>query len=538
MRSMYSKVTGASHEKLKGDLALGYAYLDLLYPGSWEIQGGKLYKGENRINDNHVVVDRIGKLTGNTVTIFQGNTRVATNVSKNGERAVGTTVSPEVEKVVLKEGKPYIGKADVVGMLNHAAYQPLRDGEGKVIGIWYVGVPDAPYRALAIDFALKLGLFVIIGLLGMVLISWFFAGYICRPLQKLAGVMEQAQCGDFTGRAAIETQDEIGELGESVNQMLELLGQLLREVVVATKDVFTSTEQLSSGTGEAVKVTEQIAAAIEQVASGTDNQAKSVEDTSRRLTGMLARVQDVNKHVAAVAGASEQAGQATDDGNRAIVQTVEQMQAISDAVSVSTETVRSLGERSQEIGEIVTVITGIADQTNLLALNAAIEAARAGDQGRGFAVVAEEVRKLAEQSAAAADKIALLIKEIQDETVKAVDAMENGTVEVQQGIKVVQQAGHSFEEIGGAIDNVAVRASDVAAEMQKMNVAANEAAEAVENIASIAQETAASSEEVAAGTEEQNASMQQLAAAAAHLHEIAAQLEEHTGRFRFKGASV
>jgi methyl-accepting chemotaxis protein len=538
VRSMYSKVTGAAHEKLKGDLALGYAYLDLLYPGSWEIRGEKLYKGEHRINDNHVVVDKVGKLTGNTVTIFQGNTRVATNVSKNGERAVGTTVSPEVEKVVLKEGKSYIGKADVVGTLNHAAYQPIRDEDGKVIGIWYVGVPDAPYRALAIDFALKLGVFVIIGLIGMALISWFFAGYICQPLQKLAGVMKQAQCGDFTGRAAIETQDEIGELGEIVNQMLEMLGQLLREVVVATKDVFKSAEQLSLGTGEAVKVTEQIAAAIEQVASGADNQAKSVENTSNRLAGMFAYVQDVNQDVAAVAAASEQAGQATDDGNRAIVQTVEQMQAINDAVSVSTETVRNLGERSQEIGEIVTVITGIADQTNLLALNAAIEAARAGDQGRGFAVVAEEVRKLAEQSAAAADKIALLIKEIQDETVKAVDAMENGTVEVQQGIKVVQQAGHSFEEIGGAIDNVAVRASDVAAEMQKMTVAANEAAEAVENIASIAQETAASSEEVAAGAEEQNANMQQLAAAAAHLHEIAAQLEEHTRRFKFRESDL
>ena len=86
---------------------------------------------------------------------------------------------------------------------------------------------------MAIDFALKLGLFAIIGLIGMVFISWFFAGYICRPLQKLAGVMEQAQGGDFTVRAAIKTKDEIGELGESFNQMLEMLGQLIRKVVVA-----------------------------------------------------------------------------------------------------------------------------------------------------------------------------------------------------------------------------------------------------------------------------------------------------------------
>lgn len=532
VRTMYGKVTNASHEKLKSDLALGQAYLDLLFPGSWEIKDGKLYKGTTLMNGNNQAVDIIGKMTGDTVTVFQGNTRVATNVIKNGERATGTRVAPEVEKIVLEEGESYIGKADVVGTLNHTAYQPIRDGRGEVIGIWYVGVPDTTYRAMAVDFAKKLGWFALLGILGMVLISWFLAGYICRPLQQLKDAMERAQEGDFTIRAAIQTQDEIGEMGEKFNQMLEMLGQLLAKVVASVKNVFVSTEQLSLGTEEAVKVTEQIATAIEQVASGTDNQAKTIEETSNRLAGMIAIVQKVDQHVAAVAAASEQANGATDDGNKAISQTVEQMQAINRAVSVSAETVRRLGERSHEIGQIVTVITEIADQTNLLALNAAIEAARAGEQGRGFAVVAEEVRKLAEQSADAAEKISLLIKEIQEETEKAVHAMENGTVEVQQGIDVVQRAGRSFNEIGNAIENVAARADEVAAAMQEMTLAANQAAAAIEDIASIAQETAASSEEVAAGTEEQNANMQELAAAAASLHDIARELEKSTERFK------
>ncbi|MDN5365624.1 MAG: methyl-accepting chemotaxis protein [Thermacetogenium sp.] len=535
--TMYGKVTAASHEKLKSDLALGEAYLDLLYPGSWEIRDGKLYKGDTLMNGNNQAVDKIGELTGDTVTIFQGNTRVATNVFKDGERAIGTTVAPEVEKTVLDEGRTYIGKADVVGTLNHTAYQPIRDSKGQVIGIWYVGVPDTPYRAMAVDFALKLGGFALLGLVGMSLISWFLAGYICRPLHQLADVMNEAQNGDFTVRAAIRTRDEFEETGEKFNQMMELLGQLLTKVVELVKSVFVSTEQLSIGTGEAVKVTEQIAAAIEQVASGTDNQAKSIEETSNRLAGMITRVQKVNQCVTAVAAASERADRATEDGNRAITQTVEQMQAISSAVSISAGTVRSLGERSQEIGQIVTVITEIADQTNLLALNAAIEAARAGEQGRGFAVVAEEVRKLAEQSAEAAEKISLLIGEIQEETEKAVQAMEQGTVEVQQGIDVVRQAGLSFKEIGDAIESVAARAREVAAEMQEMTFAANQAASAVENIASIAQETAASSEEVAAGTEEQNANMQELATAASSLRDIAWELKKLTERFKIEKSS-
>lgn len=532
--TVYGKAIWAAQEKLKGDMKLGRAYLDSCYPGTWEIRDGKLYKGETLINDSHEAVDAIGNSTQDTVTIFQGNTRVATNVMKEGKRAVGTKVSPDVEEAVLKKGQSYVGVADVVGSRNQAVYEPLKDSLGKTIGIWYVGVPDQPYKDLAFDFALKMGLIGLLGIACIAVLSWIFTSYICKPLNVLAGVTRRAQDGDFTVRADIKTRDEIGELGEQFNEMLVMLGKMLAQVATTAKEVNNSAEQLSLGTEESVKVTEQIAAAIEQVAAGTDNQAKSIEETSNGITEMITHVQQVDEHVASVAEASEQANKATHDGDQAIIHTIEQMEAINNAVSVSAGTVRTLGERSNEIGQIVTVITGIAEQTNLLALNAAIEAARAGEQGRGFAVVAEEVRKLAEQSGEAAEKISVLIKEIQDETGKAVRAMEDGTVEVQQGIVVVQQAGHSFNEIGEAIKNMAVRANKVAARTQEMAFAANQAASAVENIASIAQETAASSEEVAAGTEEQTANMEELAASAASLSNIASQLQDLTERFKFQ----
>lgn len=532
--NVYGKAIWAAQEKLMGDMKLGRSYLDRCYPGTWEIRDGKLYKGETLINDNHEAVDAIGKSTQDTVTIFQGNTRVATNVMKGDVRAVGTNVSPEVEETVLKKGQSYIGVADVVGSRNQAVYEPIKDSQGKIIGIWYVGVPDQPYKDLAIDFAFKMGLIGLLAIAVIIVLSWIFTSYICKPLNVLADVARQAQSGDFTVRADIKTQDEIGELGEQFNHMLVMLGQMLAQVATTATEVFNSAEQLSLGTEESVKVTEQIAAAIEQVAAGTDNQAKSIEETSNGITEMISHVQQVDEHVTSVAEASEDANKATHDGNQAIEHTIEQMQAIDNAVSVSAETVRALGERSNEIGQIVTVITGIAEQTNLLALNAAIEAARAGEQGRGFAVVAEEVRKLAEQSGEAAEKISDLIKEIQDETGKAVKAMEDGTVEVQQGIVVVQQAGSSFNVIGEATNNVALRANEVAAKMHEMSSAAKQAASAVENIASIAQETAASSEEVAAGTEEQTANMEELAASAASLNTIASQLQELIDRFKFQ----
>lgn len=527
------KIVGeATLKKLKGDLALGYAYLDAHYPGPWAIREGKLYKGNTLMNGNFTVVDAVGSFTGDTVTIFQGDTRVATNVLKEGRRAVGTRVAPEVAQTVLKEGRTYFGEADVAGIRSQTAYQPIKNSKGEIIGIWYVGVPVAFVNEMVGLFVVKMGAFYLIGLVALIFVSWLFSSYICRPIQKLGEAMDRAGEGDLTVRTNFKFYDEIGMLGQQFDRMLEMLGGLLQKVVATGQDLFASARQLNQGAEEATKVTEQIAATIAQVAGGADNQAKSIEEVSHQLTEMTRQVQQVARNSQTVASASEQAEKASEGGREAIARTVNQMNTINETVTTSAETVKRLGERSQEIGQIVQVITGIADQTNLLALNAAIEAARAGEQGRGFAVVADEVRKLAEQSAEAANQIALLIKEIQAETVRAVQAMEVGTGEVRNGIEVVQQAGVAFNEISSAINNVTQQIAEVAAAAQEMTRNADQAAAAAANIAAIAQETAASSEEVAAATEQQTATMEQLAASINSLFEIANALQEYTARFK------
>lgn len=532
--SVSNQVGTVADDKLNSDMKLGLTYLNKTYPGPWEIRDEKLYKGNTLINDNHEVVDAIGEATGDTVTIFQGNTRVATNVMSDGKRATGTKVSSEVEETVLKKGNIYTGLADVVGQKNRVVYRPIKDSLGRTVGILYVGVPNQPYEQHALEVASNMALFGLLGLVCVVILSWIFTSYICKPINILGAATKKARNGDFTVRTNIDTKDELGELGEQFDEMLIMLGQMLVIVTTTAREVYDASHKLSQGTEDSVKVTEQIAAAIEQVAAGTDNQAKSIEQTSKGITEMISRVKQVDQSMVSVTEASDKANNATVQGTQAISHTVRQMEAINRAVSVSAETVKSLGQRSHEIGQIVTVITQIAEQTNLLALNAAIEAARAGDQGRGFAVVAEEVRKLAEQSGEAAEKISGLIKEIQGETEKAVHDMEEGTEEVQQGIVAVQQAGQSFDAIGESIIYMVQRTNEVAVSMREMTQYADQAAAAIENIASIAQETAASSEEVAAGTEQQTANMQELAASAAALSAMAEQLQELTDQFVFE----
>ncbi len=142
-----SKVIGTAHEKLVGDLAMGRALLNEKQPGAWSIRDGKLFKGDAQMDGNFTISDTIGELTGDTVTLFLGDTRVSTNVKMpKGERAVGTKAARNVVDATLTGGKVYIGKANVAGIWNQTAYEPIKTADGRIIGMFYVGVTQHPLR--------------------------------------------------------------------------------------------------------------------------------------------------------------------------------------------------------------------------------------------------------------------------------------------------------------------------------------------------------------------------------------------------------
>ena len=187
------------------------------------------------------------------------------------------------------------------------------------------------------------------------------------------------------------------------------------------------------------------------------------------------------------------------------------MTEITEVVNALAREIRDLGRQSEEIGKIVTLITGIANQTNLLALNAAIEAARAGEQGRGFAVVADEVRELAEQSAKAAGEITHLIQQIKDTAQASVERTAMGTGKVKEGMEVAAHTGQVFAEIASVIESLAAEIGGVAATTQEL---------------------AAGAEEMSATIEQQSASTEQMAASALEVAEAAETVDKQMGRFK------
>ncbi len=140
IRDMYTQIEAAIAEKTKSDLATAQEIADYMHPGHWHVVDGKLYKGTFLINDNTELVDRIGRLTDDTVTIFLNNTRVATNIMRDGNRATGTFAADYVTETVLNGGKIYIGEAEVVGVKYQTGYAPIKDDSGNIIGMFYIGV--------------------------------------------------------------------------------------------------------------------------------------------------------------------------------------------------------------------------------------------------------------------------------------------------------------------------------------------------------------------------------------------------------------
>jgi len=189
----------------------------------------------------------------------------------------------------------------------------------------------------------------------------------------------------------------------------------------------------------------------QSVVEASNQQQQLAQTTTSSAHALTHASSQVGENIATMIQATDRARDLAKNGHRVVNEAASSINGISQSVSHTASTIASLGNHSEEIGRIVSVIKDIADQTNLLALNAAIEAARAGEQGRGFAVVADEVRKLAERTAKATDEISSTINTIQNETATAVTAMDKVHVQVTQGVEKTQQGDQAIAEITDAV---------------------------------------------------------------------------------------
>ena len=412
---------------------------------------------------------------------------------------------------------------------------------------------------------------------------------VTRPIEKYGS--------DEIGATAQVTNKMLGQLQATIGSYETAragLTQTVTEVKTAADSVARTSGEVSAAATQSGNASSQIATTINQVASGASEQAKASSDTSNAvielssiigvvgsgasditakveaasvaLTDMAGAIKSASAASSEVSTVAASAAEATDHGQKAVRETVGEMERIKLTVEEASLKVTELGAKSDQIGAIVETIDDIAEQTNLLALNAAIEAARAGEQGKGFAVVADEVRKLAERSSRATKEIAALIAEVQTGTEQAVKAMTAGAAEVEHGSQLAAQAGASLDAISTAVgatkravdritsdvdsmsrasagvvaasDAIAAIAAQTNEAAAQMTVAASTVSGAVESIAAISEENSASAEEVSAATEQMSAQAEEVVASASSLASMAAELDSVVSRFILDSSGV
>lgn len=451
---------------------------------NFTVEDNQLKIGFYTINDNHEIVDKMQKLCGGIVSIFMGEISVSTTMkAKDGSRSIGSKIGGKPVESVVKSGKPYRGETDVGGAVHFVAYDPVKDAQGKVVGAIGLAVPKSNYFKSFNRIALIVVLTAMVLIGSISVTSFLYMKKTMQPLDNCVLIANRLAEGDFSVSVSNDRKDEIGRLLAAIGGMIEEWKRVVGEVK-------TSADNLASASS-------QINTTADQMLSGASAQSQMATQVATASHEMSVSIVDIARNANHISAAVTQTGAMARDGKTVVDKAVHEVREIAATVAESSEFMRSLGDQSRQIGDIINVINDIADQTNLLALNAAIEAARAGEQGRGFAVVADEVRKLAERTSNATAEIGGMIRTIQEGVRMAVGSMEKASKSVEGGVALSQGAGSALDEIVARIENLDALGQQIASATTEMAATSEDISRDIESIAAVTKQASCGSEEAA-----------------------------------------
>lgn len=423
-----------------------------------------------------------------TVMVHSDKSQIMNLDVTNADEKLGYKGLSEIGRRMAKGETGYGKYSDSKGTVNYIFFAPIDASPGWSLGV-VVPANEILRDAKAINY-IVIGLFVLLVIV-IAVVVFIVATSISKPIRTLASRVNQFDKGDLTTKFEAKGKDEVAQIAHALSGMAEGLRSTVNGILNVSRGINNSANDLESVLEQLKSAGMDLHRSMTEIEQAVQSASQSSKEFVAGVSEVASNAQNLSKASQSLAEKSEQASSAAKDAERAVNMIHEVAENSKQKAAFTASVVNELSKNAQNIGEIVDVINSIAEQTNLLALNAAIEAARAGEAGRGFAVVADEIRKLAEQSKSATEKINQILGNIRQGADKA-SAVTKETVDAVEGVVVQSQAVKNaltrilrqIEEIAGMTDGLAASSQEESAAAQEMSDAVNSLNSSISNILS------------------------------------------------------
>lgn len=537
-----SIISGMQQEFLEGlrntanCMRAAYEGLD---PGDYSLnEAGELVKGDLNVSADEELIDSFVEGTDVAVTIFYGDTRMATSLIsvKDGKRIVGTQASPEVVEKVIDQGEEYEATdLTINGEAYFAYYIPMKSSSGEVVGMFFAGAPSADINSFIFGKARNILLLcMVITIIAIVVVVWA-SKRITGAITDTEEILIQVSEGNLAAEvkdASLKRSDEIGVMARALSTTISRLSEVITHISDSSAVLMKEGTQLEEMASQTSHTTDEVSRAVEEISKGAITQAEEVEGATHLVSDMGHQIEQIVDSIGQLYEVSERMQQAGQEAQNNMSQLKESNELTTTAIEKVAENVEKTDKSVAVIAEALGLITDIADETNLLSLNASIEAARAGEAGRGFAVVAAQIQKLAEESNASAAQIAEIISTLSEDSANTLTVMgklrENVAVQQEKMVDTIEK----FNAVSGGIVSSNESTEQIHKQASDCDASRGSVVDIIQNLSALSEENAAATEETTASMEELNATINLLADSAKGLQSLATSLEDDIRFFK------
>ncbi|EMU55765.1 MULTISPECIES: methyl-accepting chemotaxis protein [Clostridium] len=552
-----SRAQYANGKTVNGDVSEKQWYKDLMTGRSYNISNPVISKGSGKtlIVIGAAVKDDSDNIIGDMISAVNiSRIQEKINGFKFGENGYsilisddGTIITHPDESLIMKSKITELDDSDMVNLGKEMLKSDSGDfkfgvGDNKSIA-FYKKIPLTNWRVASVISERELfaegrslvttlamvSVIIIIIIAGIII---FMANKFSKPLRKLCDFSSEIAQGNLTCELNINRSDEIGQVADTLKNTSYELRNMVVDISTSANEVNKLADDVNEAIKQSLLGSEEITKSMEQISRGAINQAENADKASEITGELVDEIKSVVDKCNYMNEIVNDSIKMSTIGTERVQNAVENIKSIEKINNESIEQTLNLLEKSNEIGQIVNVISEIAEQTNLLALNASIEAARAGEQGKGFAVVASQVGELAKQSNEAAKKIENIIRGIQQQVQVIDKQMKFGAAEVANGVETTKSVSENFTEIEKTFKEIESVVLEVFHASNIMEEKAHTTSNSIKEVAGVTEENSSATEEVTAANEEQSASMQQIAETTSKLDELIENLNETIKKFK------